>query len=72
MAAWAQGRGFQTTITERLVYATPADIGRFKVDVLAEHPRARATAERFDVEFLRAAVYEDEGFRAALNCDVLF
>lgn len=57
---------------DRLVYATGADIGRFKVDVLAEHLRARATAERFDVEFLRAAVYEDEGFRAALDCDVLF
>jgi len=56
---------------DRLLYATRADIGRFKVDVLAEHLKARATAGRFDVEFLRLAVYEDEGFRAALDCDML-
>jgi molybdopterin/thiamine biosynthesis adenylyltransferase len=57
---------------DRLVYATRADIGRFKVEVLAEYLKARATAGRFDAEFLRAAVYEEEGFRAALDCDVLF
>ncbi|MEZ5898518.1 MAG: ThiF family adenylyltransferase [Hyphomicrobiaceae bacterium] len=56
---------------DRLIYATRADIGRFKVDVLAEHLKARATAGRFDVEFLQLAVYEDEGFRAALDCDML-
>ena len=32
----------------------------------------RATAERFDVQPVVAAVYEEEGFRAALDCDVLF
>lgn len=57
---------------DRLVYATKTDIGRYKVDVLAEYLRARATAGRFDAEFLRAAVYEEEGFRAALDCDILF
>ncbi len=56
---------------DRLLYATQADIGRFKVDALGEHLKAHATAERFDVEFLRLAVYEDVGFRAALDCDML-
>lgn len=56
---------------DRLLYATRADIGSFKVDVLAEHLKARATAGRFDIEFLRLAVYEDEGFGAALDCDML-
>ncbi len=57
---------------DRLNYATRADIGRLKVEVLAEHLRARATAERFNVASVAAAVYEEEGYRAALDCDVLF
>lgn len=57
---------------DRLVYATRADIGRPKVEVLAEHLQARATAEPFMAERILAAVYEEEGFRAALDCDVLF
>jgi hypothetical protein len=57
---------------DRLSYATRADIGRLKVQVQAEHLAAPATAEPFRVEPIVAAVYEDEGFRAALDCDVLF
>ena len=33
---------------------------------------ARATADPFRVEKIVAAIYEEEGFRAALDCDVLF
>lgn len=57
---------------DRLQYATKAEIGRLKIEVLAEYLRARATAARFDVHPVVAAVYEEEGFRAALDCDVLF
>jgi molybdopterin/thiamine biosynthesis adenylyltransferase len=57
---------------DRLVYATRADIGRNKVEVLAEHLEARATANPFRAEQILAAVYEDEGYRAALDCDLLF
>lgn len=57
---------------DRLVYATRADIGRPKVEVLAEHLQARATASPFVAEQILAAVYEEEGFRAALDCDILF
>ncbi len=57
---------------DRLVYATRADIGELKVEVLAEHLRTRATAAAFRVEPVTAAVYEEEGFRAALDCNVLF
>jgi len=57
---------------DRLSYATRADIGRFKVEVQARHLAARATAEPFRVDPIVAAVYEEEGFRAALDCDVLF
>jgi len=57
---------------DRLSYATRSDIGRLKVEVQAEHLAACATADPFRVESIPAAVFEGEGFRAALDCDVLF
>jgi hypothetical protein len=57
---------------DRLLYATRADIGRLKVEVMAEHLSARATASTWRVEPIVGAVYENDGFRAALDCDVLF
>lgn len=57
---------------DRLNYATRDAIGRLKVDVLAEHLVERATAAPFRVDPIAAAVYEEEGFRSALDCDVLF
>jgi molybdopterin/thiamine biosynthesis adenylyltransferase len=57
---------------DRLNYATRADIGQFKVDVQAAHLSARATADPFRVETIPAAVFEETGLRAALDCDVLF
>lgn len=57
---------------DRLVYATKRDVGRLKVKVLAERLKDCATARIFRVEPVVAAVYEEEGFRAALDCDLLF
>lgn len=57
---------------DRLLYATTGDIGHLKVEVLARHLQVRATAVRFAADEVVAAVYEEEGFRAALDCDVLF
>jgi len=57
---------------DRLIYATRKDIGRAKIDVLAEHLKNSATANRFNVTTLQSAIYENEGLRAALDCDVLF
>jgi molybdopterin-synthase adenylyltransferase len=57
---------------DRLVYATRSDIGRLKVEVMAERLSVRATAENFLIEPVLGAVYEEEVFRAALDCDVLF
>jgi hypothetical protein len=57
---------------DRLSYATRDDVGQLKVDVQAGHLSARATADTFHVETIPCAVFEDEGFRAALDCDVLF
>ena len=57
---------------DRLVYATSADIGRLKIQVMAEHLTARTTAGNWHFEPILGAVYEDKAFRAALDCDVLF
>ncbi|HYT69429.1 MAG TPA: ThiF family adenylyltransferase, partial [Vicinamibacterales bacterium] len=57
---------------DRLLHATAADVGRSKVDVLAAALRRSATAEAFTVSPLAYSVGEEEGFRAALDCDVLF
>jgi len=57
---------------DRLNYATARDVGRVKVELLAEFLRDRATASSFRVETVVAAVYEEKGYRAALDCDVLF
>jgi molybdopterin/thiamine biosynthesis adenylyltransferase len=57
---------------DRLNYATARDVGRLKVDVLAEFLHERATASSFRVEPVALAVYEEEGYRAALDCDLLF
>jgi hypothetical protein len=57
---------------DRLSYALRGDVGRLKVDTQAQHLRARATADPFPAEPVNAAVFEEEGFRTALDCDVLF
>jgi ThiF family protein len=57
---------------DRLNYATKAEIGQLKVEALADYLKDRGPAERFQVDPVVAAVYEEEGFRKALDCDVLF
>ena len=62
----------ETYNLDRLNYATKRDVGRLKVDALADYLRSCATAEHFKVSAVAAPVYEEEGNRAALDCDVLF
>jgi molybdopterin/thiamine biosynthesis adenylyltransferase len=57
---------------DRLLGATRRDLGRLKVDVAARQIRRAATAERVKVRRVLAAVTEEEGYRAALDCDVIF
>ena len=56
---------------DRLLYATPLDVGHLKAGTLSKRLRTIATAERFRAEDIDAAVFEESGFRAALDCDVL-
>jgi molybdopterin/thiamine biosynthesis adenylyltransferase len=57
---------------DRLNYATREDIGKLKVEVLGRHLVGRGTAAPFHVDLVQASVYEEEGFRSALDCDLLF
>lgn len=59
---------------DRLLFATSrdADRNRPKVEVLADALRVSGTAEKFTVEPLEWSIVEEEGFRLALDCDVLF
>ena len=57
---------------DRLVYATRRDIGELKALTLAKRLRQIATANRFAVDPVIRAVYEEAAYRRALDCDVLF
>jgi molybdopterin-synthase adenylyltransferase len=59
---------------DRLLHAYPRDarIARAKVQVLGRAIRKSATAPDFQVEMNEHSIVEEEGFRAALDCDVLF
>ncbi len=59
---------------DRQLHATRADVllGRSKVQVLADAIRRSGTASPFRVDGFGWSVAEEEGFRRALDCDVLF
>jgi len=62
----------QTHNLDRLVTATRRDIGKLKVDVTAKRMKSAATASRILVEKVPFSVVEEEGYQAALDCDVIF
>lgn len=57
---------------DRLSHATRRDVGRLKVDVLEETLPTHATAERFCFSPVAFGINDEEGFREALDCDMLF
>lgn len=62
----------ETHNLDRLVTATAADIGRSKVDVARDRVLGVATAASVHVRAIPNSVVEEAGYRAALDCDVLF
>ncbi len=64
--------GIEERNLDRLLHATAADIGRAKVTVLAAGITRGATANAFTADAQEWSVVEEEGFRLALDCDVLF
>ncbi len=59
---------------DRLLHARHEDVVtyRSKVACLARGLKSSATADNFRVEGIEWSVGEEEGFRAALDCDILF
>lgn len=59
---------------DRLLHTTRRDylLKRRKVDVIADAIQKSATADNFKVNRVPYSVTEDVGYRAALDCDVLF
>ena len=64
--------GVERVNLDRLLHATRWDIGKAKVNVLAPALRKSATAGGFSVDPMEYSIAEEEGYRAALDCDVLF
>lgn len=57
---------------DRLLHATTADIGKLKVDVLADRLPSHASANYFKLTTVAQGVNDEDGYLAALDCDVLF
>jgi molybdopterin-synthase adenylyltransferase len=59
---------------DRLLHAYPRDarMARSKVKVLGKAIKRSATASAFEVEMIERSIVEEEGYCAALDCDVLF
>lgn len=57
---------------DRLVTASESDIGRLKVEVALDRIRMVATAASVDVRSIPFSIVEEAGYRAALDCDILF
>ena len=57
---------------DRLLYATARDVGKLKVDLAARAMKRNATADGFRVTALPVSIHHIRGYKAALDCDVLF
>ena len=57
---------------DRLLYAGVGDVGRFKVELVAQNLRNSATAADFNVETCQELIQEEHVFLSALDCDLLF
>lgn len=64
----------KTVNLDRLLHADERDVAlaRSKVDALARRLHRSARATQPHIEALELSVVEEDGFRAALDCDVLF
>jgi len=57
---------------DRLLGASEDDLGRLKVSIAERLIRSSATAKEVDIIMAPYSIAEEEGYRAALDCDVLF
>lgn len=57
---------------DRLLGATEKDIGKLKIEIAERQIRQSATASRLEIVTVPCSLAEEEGYRAALDCDVIF
>lgn len=57
---------------DRLDFATKKDLGLLKVLVAKQRALEISTASNLEIETVPFSLVEEEGYNAALNCDVLF
>jgi len=59
---------------DRVLHSNRSDVNRYrsKVDIAKQSLIRSATAARFKVDAFEHSIVEEAGFRAALDCDVLF
>jgi molybdopterin/thiamine biosynthesis adenylyltransferase len=57
---------------DRLLGASEKDIGALKVEVAARQIKLAATAASIEVVTIPCSIAEEEGYRGALDCDVIF
>jgi molybdopterin/thiamine biosynthesis adenylyltransferase len=57
---------------DRSLSVTKKDVGKAKVKVISNALRKSATAASFKVDPIEYSVVEENGFRNALDCDILF
>lgn len=57
---------------DRLVGSTKKDIGKYKVKVAARQINRVGTSANIDIQKSKKSLYEEEAYRLAIDCDVLF
>lgn len=57
---------------DRLLGATEKDIGKLKIEITERQIRQSATASQLEIITVPCSLAEVEGYRAALDCDVIF
>lgn len=57
---------------DRMNNVTSSDIGKFKIDVVSSNLLNSATSDNFQVTSSKSSVVEEEGFKEALDHDVIF
>ncbi len=57
---------------DRLIVASQNDIGKLKIEVTKREMLKSATAAQIDITGVPHSIAEEKGYRAALDCDVLF
>lgn len=57
---------------DRLVGSTKKDIGKYKVDVANRQINSVGTSANIDIKKSNKSLYEEEAYRLAIDCDILF